>query len=407
MLGMFCALLSAAMCVALATKYGLPVSTTHAIIGAIAGFSMIEAQDGVLWWPNMAQVVASWVVSPVLAGALAATLFTITKRYVLLAHRVVQLQHQRFLVAIILGATVGLGTVFVLSKTSATEPTIYKVLFDSLVPLAGGLIATLISYYYILPYVLVGLHPDPNGKPFLLPIMDVKLEALMVSKKTDEKSRKLDRTGDASAVHDEAEVYDPTVEDNFKVVQVLSASLVAFSQGANDIANSAGPFLAIWDTYNVGLPREDLDLQYWIVIVCAVGVVFGLATFGEQVIRTVGTRITRITASRGYVVELSTAGTVLFASAVGLPVSSTHCAIGAIVAVGLVNSNGCKAVQWGLIRKVIISWIMTLPLAAGVSILLYLSLRPLLQGLAPSAAEASHRLAQEGTLMFVVGGPMP
>lgn len=152
--------------------------------------------------------------------------------------------------------------------------------------------------------------------------------------------------------------------------------------------------MAIWDTYTSGAAREDLELKYWIVILSACGVIFGLAVFGEHVIRTVGTKITRITASRGYCVELATSVSVLIASFFGLPVSSTHCAIGAIVSVGLVNAGGKKAVQWNLIGKVLASWVLTLPLAGILSLTLFAGLKPVVDGLNPPV---------NATLVFCTG----
>ena len=176
---------------------------------------------------------------------------------------------------------------------------------------------------------------------------------------------------------------------------------MSYTHGANDIANAAGPLVAVWDVYQHGEVSPHVETHYWILVICCSGVVAGLFLWGGYVIQTVGNEITKMTPSRAVSIELGTATSVLVASFCRMPVSSTHCFIGAVVCVGLLNGEGKKAIKWSMVKKIVISWLVTVPVAGIVSAVLYASLRGVVTGVVPKTGYTS--VFYNGTLPFEPG----
>jgi phosphate/sulfate permease len=174
------------------------------------------------------------------------------------------------------------------------------------------------------------------------------------------------------------------VEHQFRAAQLMTACFMALAHGANDVSNAAGPLAGIWNTYTTGVvATAHTNSVMWIVALSCVGAIVGLMFFGERVIATIGSKLVHMSPSRGYSVELGTALTVLVASFLGIPISSTHCVVGAVISVGIVDARGLNGVQWSPVYRILLSWLLTLPLAGGISAILFASLRPLLAGSAP------------------------
>jgi len=171
------------------------------------------------------------------------------------------------------------------------------------------------------------------------------------------------------------DLWNPVIEKRMAVGQVTSACFEAFSAGANDISNAAGTLIAIYETLLTGSVEGKPNPQYWALAFTCLGMVVGLATKGYKVMATIGENITLVTPSRGLAAELGTAIAVLIASKIGVPVSTTHCSVGGVIAVGLCETQGYKKVHWNLIVKMFASWVLTLPAAAGLSAAMYASLR--------------------------------
>jgi len=164
--------------------------------------------------------------------------------------------------------------------------------------------------------------------------------------------------GDIFNMHDQAEQFDPKTEISFQYLQVFSAICVSFGHGANDVANACGPLAGIWATYEAGAFVKEADTPVWVLIIGAVGLVIGLATYGYNIMRALGVRMAAMTPSRGYSAELATSLVVSIASAYGMPISTTHTITGAVVGVGLME--GRKGVNWKFLGKTFSAWIFTL-----------------------------------------------
>jgi PiT family inorganic phosphate transporter len=253
-IGMLAAILAAGFWITLATFYNLPVSTTHSIVGAVLGFGLIAAYNGIIGfneinWPVLFKIVGSWLISPVLGALLAYIIFSLIR-------------------------------------------------------------------YFIL-------------------------------QKSDDPYR---------------------IEKKFVFLQVATACFIAFAHGSNDVANAVGPLYAALNA----LDMAGVTVPLWVMIMGGFGMVFGLATWGYRVIETIGTKITELTPTRGFSAEFATATVVVMHSYIALPISTTHTLVGSVIGVGL--AGGLAAVDLSVIGKIFLSWVITVPVAALTSALIFVGL---------------------------------
>lgn len=284
-LAMVAALFAAALWINVATWLRAPVSTTHSVVGGVLGGGVAMAGLGVADWSVVAAIVASWVVSPLMGGVIAAGFLAYLKRSVYDApdRLSAAAKHVPLLVAIMVGAFAaylmmkGLSNVLPVSLWLA---------------LAVGLLLAVPTYFLVQPRVraklAAGSHAHALGDLFTIPV-------------------------------------------------ICGSALLSFAHGANDVANAIGPLSAIHAAISGGVTSGEVQLPFWILLVGAFGIAVGLALFGPPLIRTVGSKITKLNRVRAFCVTLSAAITVIFASALGLPVSSTHTAIGALFGVGFLR----------------------------------------------------------------------
>lgn len=346
MLGMVSALLAAGVWLQIATAFGLPVSTTHSIIGALIGFGLVAVGNAAVDWTTVGQVAASWVISPVLGGTIAAAMFLLIRRLVL---RQEDADAATRRVAPHLVALV----VFLLVVSF-----VYKVLRN---------------VFEAPPWwTTVATAAGVAGVAYLV------ARAFMVTRRTGSAGesaigslwRRIPGVGAAPAAS------FGYVERVFGRLQVITACYVAFAHGANDVANAAGPVAAVVQIHQTGELAAEVPVPGWILVLTAVGIVLGLATWGYKVIQTVGEALTELTPTRGFSAEFGAATTVLIASLLGMPVSTTHTLVGAVVGVGL--ARGIAALDLRMLWRVVQSWIVTLPVAAAFAGVFYLGLKALL-----------------------------
>jgi PiT family inorganic phosphate transporter len=326
-LGMLAALLASGIWLNLATFLGLPISTTHSIVGSIVGFGLVVGGVAAINWGKLGSVVMSWFVSPFVGGLLAFLTFTFIKRTVLSSWNPVQAA-RRVVPLLIFPVAV----VLVLSMA-------YK--------------------------GLKNLHLDIPFKQALLIALGAGLLAYFAMKLFLERKY-------ATRPKKRKDAFDQ-VEGLFKHLQIGTACYVAFAHGANDVANAIGPFAAIVSVFNSGSVEMKVGVPMWVLGLGGLGIVVGLGTWGYKVIETVGKKITTITPSRGFSAEFATATTVLACSKMGLPVSTSHTLVGSVIGVGL--AKGLAALNLKIIRNIVNSWVITVPATAVVTILIFLFLR--------------------------------
>ncbi len=325
MLGMFAALISAGLWVHLATYFGLPVSTTHAIVGAVVGFGIISVGAGAVSWGKIIAVAISWVISPAAGALVAGSIFHFTEKKIMsvkepYAAAVHYAPALIFLVALVLI----LSFIFKGLKNLHLEiGFFYTVLLT--MPLAA----------------LVGLF----GRRWVRWQVQLKCEM---------------RPGQQG---------NSPVECVFAQLQVLTAYYVAFAHGANDVANAIGPLAAIFSVVKTKSVALQVEVPLWMLVAGGIAVGGGLIAFGTRVMETIGKDITEMTPIRGFCAQFGAASTILICSRLGMPVSTTHVLVGAVVGVGLMRGMGTLDLR--ILKNIGASWIVTLPLTMVLAMVLY------------------------------------
>ena len=316
-IGMLSALLAAAGWLTVASRFGWPVSTTHSIVGALIGFAVVAVGVQAVHWWVVAAIVASWVVTPAIAGIIAYML-VLSVQWLILNRDCPDVYARRYVPFYIFAA------VFVTAIVTFVKG-LKHVGLDMSMPMAilcSVLFSTMIAFI---------------GRSII--------------------NRMGSRTN---------------VEGVFGVLMVVTAAGMAFAHGSNDVANAIGPLAAILSVVSTGEVASKAPVPVWVLLIGAIGIVVGLATFGYRVMETIGTKITALTPSRGFAAEFAAASTVVVASGTGLPVSTTQTLVGAVVGVGLAHS--AVSLNFGLVRTIVVSWVVTLPVGAGLAVVLYYAL---------------------------------
>ena len=333
-IGMLGALLAAGVWLHLATYMGWPVSTTHSIVGAVVGFGVAAGGLDVIRWGAVAKVSASWIVSPLLGGALAFMFMRVIEKRVL--------------------------------KTASPA--------ESLRRLGPPMVAIL---FFVLSLTLLfkGLKPLDLDLPLEQALMASGLLALVTGLASIPTLRKVARSVEAQEEAHETDAAIARVERFFCSLQIITACFVAFAHGSNDVANAVGPLAAIRAATQETL-SDQVAVPAGVMLVGAIGIVVGLATYGYKIMATVGEKITDLTPVSGFSAEFGAATTIVLASKLALPVSTTHTLVGAVIGVGLARKD--KGVDWTVLRGIAASWIITVPLAGLISALIFVTLRAIL-----------------------------
>jgi solute carrier family 20 (sodium-dependent phosphate transporter) len=354
MYGMLCALAGSSTWLYTATYLGLPVSTTHSIVGGIMGFSLVyKGVDGVVWlksipdFPYVAgfvPIVISWVSSPIICAIMSAGIYSIIQYGIIKTPNAIQ-RSIYFLPFVVL-FTVWIEFIFILSKGAGSRIT-WDIGTTVWVSLCIALGASGLSVGFI---------------PFLQKkiVNYVVPEPAAIEDKAAEEVTTVVPTGHVD------EVYDPRIEYSFAYLQIFTSICTSFAHGANDVSNAVGPLAAIWHIYQTGTVSSKIDVPYWILAIGGGGIVFGLATYGVKIMEVIGKKITYISPSRGFAAELATALVVSFASKYGFPISSTQCITGAVVGISLCDKK-LKDLNWKIMAKIFVSWIFTILVTGGIS----------------------------------------
>lgn len=326
--GMIAALLAAGTWLVVASYYGWPVSTTHSIVGAIIGFAAVGVGVDAVHWDKVGNIVGSWVITPVLAGVLSYLIFMSAQRLIFDTDNPI---------------------------ANAKKYVPFYMVF-------AGFIMSLVTIQKGLSHV--GLHISTANGFYLA--LGIGLVIGIIGKITISRL-KIDPEADR-------EMHFNNVEKIFGILMITTACCMAFAHGSNDVANAIGPLAAVVSVVTSGGEiASRATLAWWILPLGGIGIVIGLATLGARVIKTVGTAITHLTPSRGFAAELSAASTVVIASGAGLPISTTQTLVGAVLGVGL--ARGIAALNLGVVRNIFISWVITLPVGAGLAIIFFFVLK--------------------------------
>ncbi|MEL7022613.1 MAG: inorganic phosphate transporter [Pseudomonadota bacterium] len=321
--GMLAALLAAGTWLLVASKNGWPVSTTHSIVGAIVGFAAVGIGVSSVQWAKVGTIVASWVVSPVTAGLIAFAIYASVQALIL--RREDPLERARKYVPVYIFFAAFMMTLVTLLKglkhvglnLSTTNSYLLAVAIAVTIAVIGSI-------------VIRRIQPDPKA---------------------------------------EKKQHFHTVERVFAILMVVTACGMAFAHGSNDVANAIGPLAAVISVAQSGLIAAESATPVWVLLLGGVGIVVGLATYGVRVIATVGEKITHLTPSRGFAAELAAATTIVIASGTGIPISTTHTLVGAVLGVGL--ARGIEAIDLRVVSRIFVSWVVTIPAGAILAIVFF------------------------------------
>lgn len=326
--GMIGSLLAAGTWLLIASWLGWPVSTTHSIIGAIVGFAAVGVGTEAVHWSKVGGIVGSWVITPMIAGLIAYFIFLSAQRLIFDTQNPLAMakRYVPFYMALT-GFMVALVTI----KKGLTHVGLDLTSMQGY----GAAIAVAIVLFFVGKYAISRLKFDPSA---------------------------------------DRHMHYTNVERVFAILMVVTACAMAFAHGSNDVANAIGPLAAVVSIVNSGGEiASTARLAWWVLPIGAVGIVLGLAMLGRRVIATIGKGITHLTPSRGFAAELAAATTVVIASGTGLPISTTQTLVGAVLGVGM--ARGIAALNLGVVRNIVVSWVVTLPAGAIMSIMFFYMLK--------------------------------
>ncbi len=326
--GMLAALLAAAIWLMIASSRGWPVSTTHSIVGAVVGFAIAGIGLDAVKWDKIGQIVASWVVSPVLGGTIAFILMISIRRLIL----------------------------------NTDNPFVSAKRWGPVYVFLVGFVIALVTLFKGLKHLKLDLSiPMSFLAASVIGVIVAAIGWVLISRV------KVDETADQ-------DYHFASVEKVFVPMMLFTACGMAFAHGSNEVANGVGPLAAVYGLIQSGGEvAQKSELPIWILLLGGFGIVVGLATYGYKVMRTIGTKITELTPTRGFSATMAAAATVVLASRTGMPVSTTHIAVGAVMGVGL--ARGIGAIDLRVIGGIVLSWIVTLPIGGVLAALFYFTLR--------------------------------
>lgn len=323
-IGMISALLAAGVWLLVASYLGWPVSTTHSIIGAIVGFALVAVGSEAIQWGKVAGIVGSWIVTPAISGFIAYLIFMSAQKLIFDTDS--PLNNAKRFVPMYMGLAA-----FVMALVTIKKGLKY----------IGLDLGTAMGYGIAI------------GAAVLVALLGKVLIARL----------KMDPAADK-------EMQFNNVEKVFAILMIVTACCMAFAHGSNDVANAIGPLAAVVSIveHNGEIVKKS-SLVWWILPLGGLGIVIGLAILGKKVIKTIGEGITHLTPSRGFAAELAAASTVVIASGTGLPISTTQTLVGAVLGVGM--ARGIAALNLGVVRNIVVSWVITLPVGAVLAIVIY------------------------------------
>ena len=321
--GMLAALLSAGTWLFIASRNGWPVSTTHSIVGAIVGFAAVGIGVDAVQWGEVGIIVMSWIASPFTAGFIAFLIYLSVQRLIL---------HQE--------------DPLTCAKRYVPVYIFFAAFTITLVTILKGLKHVGLDFSLRDSYMLATAIAASIAVVGGIAIRRIQ---------PDRKAEKIQ--------------HFHTVERVFAVLMIVTACGMAFAHGSNDVANAIGPVAAVISVAQTGIIAAESTVSIWVLILGGAGIVVGLATFGFHVIATVGKKITQLTPSRGFAAELAAATTIVIASGTGMPISTTHTLVGAVLGVGL--ARGIDAIDLRVVARIFVSWVVTIPVGAFLAIVFF------------------------------------
>lgn len=407
MYGMLCADLASAIWLTIATYFKYPVSTTHSIIGAIVGFSLAYSGSDGVDWEAIGFIVLSWIASPLLAGIIAFVVFSTIQKLVFQSQR--PFENTLILFPILTFFTFFINVLFIIYKGTPNldldELPLWKCILTSM---GIGILTALGAQYIYLPYVkkrienMKNVREENVEEPAEIELNESSTDDdvfvaerttsyneainqesknfvydnnkdletnILESKKYTNELMKQKHEEQIEDHHQNAVVLDERSDNLCSWIQIITACFSSFAHGSNDVANAIAPLATIYAIYKSNEIKDTAEVPIWVLLLGGFGISIGLLTWGYKIIDRIGRELTKITPSRGFVVELAAATTVIIASRAEIPVSTTHCQVGSVLGCGL--SGGFRNINWELVKGILFSWLVTLPFTGLLSAALF------------------------------------
>jgi len=385
--GMLVSLVNASFWLILATAYGLPVSTTHTIIAAIVGFSLAAKGFESVMWEKCSMIFISWIVAPAITAIIGYLFFFLIRTFVLKSKNPFNRSAMTYSLTIFVTLTINIFFVMHKGLKKFKLETGLKLI----IAFAASAVIAIVFQFGVVGWLKKRIitaednveaeeakkalekekaletanngdgddESDPNEdeEPKKSGLAGMFSKIADATYKRDLESESLHLDQDAADIWDKAEVYDPKAERLYSYLQVFTACALSFAHGSNDVANAIAPICAILAIYESGKLTAETPVPQWVLVMGAIGIVIGLFCFGYKVIISIGYRLTKLSPSRGFCIQLSTTLVVVSASYAGIPVSTTQSTIGGTIGVGAVEGLG--GVQWWFMAKVFFGWVVT------------------------------------------------
>ncbi len=381
--GMLASLISAGVWLQIASYYGWPVSTTHTIVGAIVGFGVVSGGWEAVQWSNVLLIVSSWLISPLSGAIMSFLIFTFLRKSIFYAADPLAAA-KRMTPIIVFGVVMILMQVMIFSglhnmhlDLTPTDTFLISVGVATLSSIASWFLVKRVTGKVKSEKAAASAASDTavlarieKAKSNLISAntnmdSDAKYRLSLILDEIESLKRSLNKVEGLELTNSE---YAP-VEKVFGYLQIISACLMAFAHGANDVANAIGPLAAALAVLKTGQITPYATIPTWVLALGGFGIVVGLATWGWRVIETIGKKITELTPTRGFAAEFGAATTIVIASRLGMPISTTHTLVGSVLGVGM--ARGIEALNLEMTKDIFISWLFTVPAGAIVSIFFY------------------------------------
>lgn len=379
--GMLSSLLAAGIWLQIASYYGWPISTTHSIVGALVGFGAAVGGIEAIYWENVAFIATSWIITPICGGILSFGIFNVLRQRIFYTRHPVEAAKK--ITPPIVFVVVFTLTSIMLYKGLTNVGLHFNFLQSIGISVLMGAVGFAVSKICLRrisppeskPAAVSEYHPEVSNqlekaRRHLLQVQAASSDVIQyqvsellqeIQTLSDSLKRK-EQTGKESVEY-------AIVEKIFGYLQIMSACLMAFAHGANDVANAIGPLAAAISILTTGAISEHASIPLWVSALGGIGIVVGLATWGWRVIETIGKKITELTPTRGFSAEFGAAATILIASRLGMPISTTHTLVGSVIGVGL--ARGIEALDLRTTKYIFISWAITVPAGALIAIGLF------------------------------------
>ncbi|EKE21555.1 MAG: hypothetical protein ACD_7C00190G0002 [uncultured bacterium] len=376
--GMLSALCATGIWLNIASYLKLPVSTTHAIVGSVLGFGAVIGGIKAVYWTTVSWIALSWLVTPIVSGIIAYLIFKLIQQKIFFSLSPLEASKKIIPILVFLFITISsLSIIYGKITQIKTQFAFPKALLFSFI---FGCLGCIIAFFLIRKIKITSCKIIEHHPLQLVELEKTQkhLERICLSSKgktkiktssiLSEVNKLIDEFREKTKFTEQCSEYS-LIEKIFGYLQIITVAFMSLAHGSNDVSNAIGPVAAVLETIAKQKTNFSPDIPYWILLIGAVGIVFGIVTWGWRIIETIGRNITSLTPSRGFSAEFGATTTILIASELGMPISTTHALVGAVLGVGI--AKGLSALNLKTLKDIVLSWIITIPVCTILSLIIF------------------------------------